>query len=560
MASCQKFFFSGYFREKKKKLSETRLALLNMLLLRFSTISVLLVLNACFAASSGTRRNEGTKYYSSIFKTGLVRFIQDSRKILRSDGATKIAQIKQLDNSYYDINSAKNALHNDTLNMRLELGSVDSVTQAVYGNYVHFPGETKSVSIFQRMKIGYRDLELGAGSKLHIPRVKHLKRILPEITLEPYQRLMSFSIEVCMIPSIWYLELIHCMYMGMARYFTGIAMSYSLQDVVGSAIMSIGYKDESFSLLNCYHSVSLVADRKISGYYVDICSRVETCLNSKPFSDSQFSEFRPEFERRINRVYSALGNMNGEFTLIQFARYSLLYSLYYVKNKMKLQSYYPERNFLPVRMMLSSLGFYCIGGLTDHSPKSLKIVSKVTSLISKGILSSLEEFDIDCLYEVLPIFDSDHKTFNLLVDFFCREIFSFGFINESKTWANEASGFEVATRPSRVLIPSYQSVIPKMEEDSTLDSYSADWKIFVEAEEAGPSATVQEKKSRRKVFTSRKLRTTKKTDPRGVKNRFDDGGNCDIMPNTNKLTKRITYILSRSKKSSDFITSRVLGS
>lgn len=533
-----------------------------MLVLSLNVISILLVFNACFAVSSGPVDPESEiRCHSSTENNGLIKFIKTSNMLLYSDDSIKDEVKKRLDESYFNIEDAMCSLHGDTLNMVSEPSPSNLQSQGDSNKLVHVPREKKVVPLLHKLKMRYKNLETGHESKLHIPRIKHLKKMLPKITIEPYQRVMSFSIEVCMIPSIWYLELIHCMYMGMARYFTGMTMSYSLQDIVGSAIMSIGYKDEAFSILNCYNSVSLVADDRISGNYDDICSQMETCLKSKPFLDSQFSVLRPEFEGRINSVYSALERKGGEMSPIQFARYSVLYSLYFVKNKMKLQAFYPERNFLPIRMMLTSLGIYYLGGSANYPPRNLAIVEKSTNLVSRSILSSLDTFDIDCPYELLPLFETDSKANSIMVDFFCKEIFSFGFVDESTDSINITDDLEVVTKPSRILIPSYLSVIPRMDVDLEPDSYSTDWMGFLGTWEAGSCEGAQRERSRKKIFMSSKLRKTRRKDPEGVRNTFEgeiEGNDTGSRSKSKKLSKRLTGLFNRSRRRSDSITNRII--
>lgn len=490
-------------------------------------------------------------YYSSIINSGLVKFIDYGYQLLQSDGETRSLEIRKLSSIYSEVEASRSGVNDDELNIQIKKNIIHSAPS--YSNeLVHIPKESKVIPLSYRLKMKYEGFDLGDDIQYHFPRIKYLKKVLPSITVEPYQRIMSFSIEVCMVPSIWYLELIHCMYMGMARHYTGIIMSYSLQDIVGSAIMSIGYKDESFSVENCYYSVSLVADNQISNNYIKICERMEKCLKSKPLTEGPFSEFKTEFEERIKRVYSFLKWKNGDLSPVQFARYSLLYSLYFVKNRINLQLFYPERNFLPIRIMLSSLGIYCISGLKNDSPKKYEIVETLAKLISKGIMLPLESFNINCPLELLPLFKSDSY---IITEFFCKEIFSIGFINENIV-PNKVNNFITVTKPSRVLISSYHSVIPRMKRNLRVDKYNTDWMNFIGTEEVEPNQETEEMDKKR-IFKSKVLKYTRKMNSNGVRNRFDACGTSGKK--SKKLSKRITFLFNKSRKKSHVIVNHISG-
>ncbi|KAJ1607121.1 putative secreted protein [Cryptosporidium canis] len=525
-----------------------------MLVIYALLILSLLSSNVYFVSSNDSKKLEnGAKYYSYIVGTGLPKLVDNGNKLLHSDDNTKNIVVERLMNIFFYVDLARSAIHDDKLNIGLKKASMASMPSNLQ-EMVHVPKEKKTVPLFHRLKMNSESFELGSDIQFHIPRIKYLKKTLPRITVEPYQRIMSFSIEVCMIPSLWYLELIHCMYMGMAPYFTGMLMSYSLQDVVGAAIMSIGYKDESFSLENCYFSVSLVADTRISNNYVAICNKVEKCLSSKPLSNGPFRVFRTEFENRIKRVYSLLKWGSGDLDPIQFARYSLLFSLSFVKDKMDIKPFFPERNFLPVRMMISSLGLYCLSWSTGHPPKRFEVVETLAKLISGGITSSLDSFDIDCPFKLLPFFKAESTTKTILADSYCKAIFSFGFIDESIAFSGSIDRFKRVTKPSRILLPSYHSIIPSMQHNVVLDKYGVEWMNFVGTYEAQPCKGVEGK---RKIFKSRKLRRTKKANPKGIKNGVEH--KKVAKSKRRNLSEGVRLIFNKSKRVSNSIENRVLG-
>ncbi|KAH8583337.1 uncharacterized protein ELE39_000105 [Cryptosporidium sp. chipmunk genotype I] len=374
---------------------------------------------------------------------------------------------------------------------------------------VHFPTEVKDKRIVLNIK-RTPNLNLQDSIKFsNFPRVKHFRKSLVILPPEPYQRLMTYAIEQCLIPSIWYLELIHCMYIGMAPKFFGMVFSYTLQDIVGAALMSISYKDEHFIMENCFNAVSLVVDDYVSPYYVEICTNVRTCLESKNFERS-FSKQKEEFETRIANSYNHIPEKPGFLKPTQFYRYSILLSISLLKYKNIDLKTFPERGFLPIRIALASLAYYAISSSQSWVFESEK---KVSVFFTKMILKMLFEVSLlsipGCIEKLYKFSHETEVGKKIIFELFCKEIFSAGFIVEA---TNESSAdpklYSKAVMPQRILNPLYCSFIPNFTSDVER-SEDESW-IYAQIEVSKP--TVVRPDQVQEVYQSKKLKKTIRKD------------------------------------------------
>ncbi|KAF7456020.1 putative Secreted Protein [Cryptosporidium felis] len=149
--------------------------------------------------------------------------------------------------------------------------------------------------------------------KLHVPIIpieKSVKiRRMPVITqspdrlpLEATERLFSFAINICKLPSLWYIELSYCMHKGVTKFTTGILTSYTLQDIIGASLASMDLPSESFSLTKCKYSVSQFSDIAINKKGPEVCNIMLTCLTSKEFVSTNKRNMR-RLEKEISNIY-----------------------------------------------------------------------------------------------------------------------------------------------------------------------------------------------------------------------------------------------------------------
>lgn len=139
-------------------------------------------------------------------------------------------------------------------------------------------------------------------NKLEIRRMPVISQNPHRLPLEANERLLSFAIDICKLPSLWYVEIAYCMHRGVTKFTTGILTSYTLQDIVGASLASMELPSESFSLSRCKNSISLFSDVAINNNVSEICSIVLSCLMSKEFSAGNKGRIR-KLEMEISKTY-----------------------------------------------------------------------------------------------------------------------------------------------------------------------------------------------------------------------------------------------------------------
>ncbi|KAF7456017.1 putative Secreted Protein (WYLE family) [Cryptosporidium felis] len=380
---------------------------------------------------------------------------------------------------------------------------------------IHVVGESKSFREFMKLQKTKMKSRLGFSSDddshdqhtdYFFPRLTPFKN-LPELTAEPYQRVMSFAIEVCMIPYLWYLELVHCMYMGTAPYFEGVLMSYSLQDLVGSAINTIGYSDEGFSLENCYNSVSMVADNHISPNYIEICTKMSQCLESKPFQSGSFSHLASEFETRIENTYKVFTQF-GDKDYRKLGRFFLRSSLFIFTSKMReLTVNHPERNFLVIRSMISNFALYLLQKERFSSQNSGQEMTMLFLIFMRGLTKKKEDFLNKCSNYLGIILElkKRHVSFERAL---CKEFISIGFIKDDVTSFGDEDAFAKSLLPARILSKSYGALVPSMVDSKDISDLDRRW-ISAIIEHEG-TTTPALKVSPTGFYISKRLMKTKK--------------------------------------------------
>ncbi|KAH8583339.1 uncharacterized protein ELE39_000107 [Cryptosporidium sp. chipmunk genotype I] len=409
-------------------------------------------------------------------QNGLNRFLTLVNSLTANELTVLIEKKKYIFSSYLEPESQLDSLNGDFFLQK------EKILKESYKNYekvCHIPIETKSLAFFSKHshKEPMTDSEV---QSYFFPRIKHYKKILPELTPEPYQRIMGFAIEVCMLPSIWHLELVHCMFTAISPYFDGMLMSYSLQDLVGSAIISMDYKNEQFSLENCIKYLPLFSDNKISTLYIRICRETESCLKSRSFYTNNFANFKNEFNHRIQEVYRAIPPLDDALNPKVFARYLILYSLSIFLKKIPLNKNFPERNFLPIRVMAASVGYYALVKKMKMSFLSEShLVGFFTKLISNLLFEKTDEVIERCSREIMKFSDINNDHLFELFKAFCKEIFSVGFINESLQNLGEINSILInSTHSNRILLNSYSFTVPEMSRELPLSEYNNSWINF----------------------------------------------------------------------------------
>lgn len=361
--------------------------------------------------------------------------------------------------NYFPLDNPQQCMCNDAVYS--SWSKVNDVNYDAKGYAIHVPRESKSRRAFCFNNNHYSLRSNIDITYTHFPRNKHFNKELPKLPYEPYQRMMTFAIEVCMIPSIWYLELVHCLYVATAPFFKGMLMSYSLQDMVGSALKTMGYLDESFTIENCYKSIHDFTDSEISSNYDVICTRMDECLKSRQFSEEPHARLKEEFAKRIDNAYSKIDGPGEVEKHKIYARHSLLLSISSNKINKFLPDAASERNFLIVRAMILSLTYLANKVISTSADNITERFSKITWLINNMLFSTFDKYMKYCLKNYSGILGSNTMGNSDFLELVCKEFLAVGFIDESIEYNGEdASVFNNSIMPSRILDPAYIPVVP----------------------------------------------------------------------------------------------------
>lgn len=137
---------------------------------------------------------------------------------------------------------------------------------------------------------------------------------LAQMPVDPLERVYSYAVNNIEIPSAFYLEQVHCMYIGIKPFLNGILVSYSLQDLIGAAIYSVG-PDSVFKDYLCIQAVNMWSDDQIVPNSNEICMRAKKCLENKEFKDRKAKPMLTEYVNKINNIYSKkrfIGAVSGQ--------------------------------------------------------------------------------------------------------------------------------------------------------------------------------------------------------------------------------------------------------
>ncbi|KAL7066610.1 hypothetical protein ACR3K2_29650 [Cryptosporidium serpentis] len=302
---------------------------------------------------------------------------------------------------------------------------------------------------------------------IHVPRMmnklsKKLNRIPiisqspPILPLEPVERLISFTIEICKLPSLWYLELIYCMYKGVLPYINGMLMSYSLQDIVGAALASMDLPSEGFNTRYCKIAIPLFSDIAIQPYGDQICSKMRQCLTDREFLDGENIYRTKKWEDRIINIYkdkpSFYRGLHSRSYAQKIITEILMYRRKTLKNTKKYFSFNKKVNidklFYVIRYfnMIFILNEFLIDNgyknpdvfevsindysvIGDNSLNKKSVLKMIASCIDNLIDVHFMSNTVDYLPYLTSIGYSPFS--NAIMEYACTKMISIGFISKS---------------------------------------------------------------------------------------------------------------------------------
>ncbi|KAJ1614999.1 putative secreted protein [Cryptosporidium canis] len=206
-------------------------------------------------------------------------------------------------------NNKVNEIYNSQFRIRVRKLDPLFRTVLIKGIEPSFPNDINADGTSPLSENPYSKLPI----KLHVPiipikedvvvrRMPVISQSPTRLPLEANERLFSFAINICKLPSLWYIELAYCMHRGVTKYTTGILTSYTLQDIIGASLETMDLPSESFSLSRCKYSISIFSDIAINQHGQDICNTVLSCLTSKEFLEKNKGRVR-KLEKEITNVY-----------------------------------------------------------------------------------------------------------------------------------------------------------------------------------------------------------------------------------------------------------------
>ncbi|EEA07682.1 uncharacterized protein CMU_006050 [Cryptosporidium muris RN66] len=291
---------------------------------------------------------------------------------------------------------------------------------------------------------------------IHVPRMinkltKKLNRIPiisqspPILPLEPVERLISFAIEICKLPSLWYLELIYCMYKGVLPYINGVLMSYSLQDIVGAALASMDLPSEGFNTRYCKIAIPLFSDIAIQPYGDQICSRMRQCLTDREFLDGENIYRTKKWEDRVINLYKDKPSFYRGLHSRSYAQKIITEILMYHRKTLKII----KNIFLLIRKyfnMIFILNEFLIDNgyknpdvfevsISDYSAIGDNSLNKksVLKMIASCINSLIDIHFLSNTVDYLPYLTSvGYSPFsNTIMEYACTKMISIGFISKN---------------------------------------------------------------------------------------------------------------------------------
>ncbi|KAH8583344.1 uncharacterized protein ELE39_000112 [Cryptosporidium sp. chipmunk genotype I] len=214
------------------------------------------------------------------------------------------------DNILVGVDNQKNShIYNSQYRIRVRKMDPFFRTVVIKGIEPNFPNDINadgtsplSENMYSKLPIRLHVPIVPIDNSVKIRRMPVISQSSHRLPLEANERLFSYAIGICKIPSLWYVELIYCMHRGVTKFTTGILTSYTLQDIIGASLASMDLPSESFSLSKCKTSISLFSDTAINQRSSEVCNIMLACLTSKEFLKNNKNQVR-KLEKDITNIY-----------------------------------------------------------------------------------------------------------------------------------------------------------------------------------------------------------------------------------------------------------------
>ncbi|OII75439.1 uncharacterized protein cubi_01960 [Cryptosporidium ubiquitum] len=249
--------------------------------------------------STGNTANE--RYTASLYENLVPRHPQTSTSLLY--GRMKVKNWLYVKRRNKQVGALRYGLNNDDMHVTIQMYVNNLKTHIpVQKSYLHERrGRARK---FKRKYIYWvwRRWRYLLSAKERMPILVGDKD-LPQMPVDPLERVYSYAVNIIEIPSAFYLEQVHCMYTGIKPFINGILASYSLQDLIGASLYSVG-SDVLFKDYLCIQAINLWSDDQIVPNANAICARAKKCLDNNEVNDRKNKQLFSEYSNKISSIYS----------------------------------------------------------------------------------------------------------------------------------------------------------------------------------------------------------------------------------------------------------------
>ncbi|KAH7647674.1 hypothetical protein FG379_001473 [Cryptosporidium bovis] len=250
--------------------------------------------------------------------------------------------------------------------------------------------------------------------------------------IDPLERVYFYAVELIEIPSLYHLENLHCMYLGIKPFINGLLPSYSLQDLVGASLFMMGIGGKFKDYL-CMQAVNLWSDDNIVPNAKEICDRVKKCLSNSEFSDKKYKTLINKYSKRIDEIYEGKRYMGADTA--KFYAEKAFYQVVNVFHKLEAHKRpdYIEKLFVIVRAIRFMIYANELLIRSGVKKKPVFTASKVADIMQYSVFRvepvSMVRF---CVAHFLTVRFKFRKNMGIaVIEEACAHSLSFGFIDDT---------------------------------------------------------------------------------------------------------------------------------
>ncbi|CUV06262.1 unnamed protein product [Cryptosporidium hominis] len=242
-----------------------------------------------------------TRHATSLYENLVPKHPQTSTSLLY--GRMKVRNWLYVTRRNKEVGALRYGLNNDDMHVTIQMYVNNLKTHIpVQKTYLH---ERRGKARKYKRKYMYwiwRRWRYLLSAKERMPILVEDKD-LKQMPIDPLERVYSYAVNIIEVPNAFYLEQVHCMYTGIKPFINGILPSYSLQDLIGASLYSIG-PDGIFKDYFCIQAINLWSDDQIVPNANAICERTKKCLDNREVNERKTKQLFNEYVNKISMIYS----------------------------------------------------------------------------------------------------------------------------------------------------------------------------------------------------------------------------------------------------------------